>query len=111
MFFRTFWKIWISWNFQARWVENLSDGPRIVHGPFFYINPEFETGGAGIWKKKLNLGTPTVRSCRAVEAVCSHCAQDVCVTVQGLCTEKATTNNNFAIHVSPAGRPSGSRGM
>ena len=41
-------------------VENLSDGPRIVHGPFFYINTEFETGGAGIWKKKLNLGTPNV---------------------------------------------------
>ena len=40
------------------WVENLSDWPQIVHGPFFYINPEFETGGAGIWKKKLNLGTP-----------------------------------------------------
>ena len=40
------------------WVENLSDGPRIVHGPFFYINPEFETCGASIWKKKLNLGTP-----------------------------------------------------
>ena len=42
------------------WVENLSDWPQIVHGPFFYINPEFETGGAGIWKKKLNLGTPNV---------------------------------------------------
>ena len=25
---------------------------------FFFINPEFETVGAGIWKKKLNLGTP-----------------------------------------------------
>ena len=43
-----------------RWVENLSDGPQIVHGPFFYINAEFETCGASIWKKKLNLGTPNV---------------------------------------------------
>ena len=31
---------------------------------FFYINTEFETGGAGIWKKKLNLGTPNVRPYR-----------------------------------------------
>ena len=38
------------------WVENLSDGPKIVHGPVFYINLEFETCGAGIWEKKLNLG-------------------------------------------------------
>ena len=27
---------------------------------FFYINPEFETCGASIWTKKLNLGTPNV---------------------------------------------------
>ena len=39
-------------------VENLSDRPQILHRHFFYINTEFETGGAGIWKKKLNLGTP-----------------------------------------------------
>ena len=38
------------------WVENLSDGPKIVHGPIFYINLEFETCGAGIWEKKINLG-------------------------------------------------------
>ena len=38
------------------WVENLSDGPKILHGPDFYINLEFETCGAGIWEKKINLG-------------------------------------------------------
>ena len=43
-------------------VENLSDRPQILHRHFFYINTEFETGGAGIWKKKLNLGTPNVQS-------------------------------------------------
>ena len=42
-------------------VENLSDRPQILHRHFFYINTEFETGGAGIWKKKINLGTPTGR--------------------------------------------------
>ena len=42
------------------WVENLSDGPKIVHGPVFYINLEFETCGAGIWEKKINLGPSTV---------------------------------------------------
>ena len=30
---------------------------------FFYINPEFETCGASIWTKKLNLGTPNVHVC------------------------------------------------
>ena len=44
------------------WVENLSDGPKIVHGPVFYINLEFETCGAGIWEKKLNLGPSKVRT-------------------------------------------------
>ena len=44
------------------WVENLSDGPKIVHGPVFYINLEFETCGAGIWEKKINLGPSNVRS-------------------------------------------------
>ena len=44
------------------WVENLSDGPKIVHGPvFFYINLKFETCGAGIWEKKINLGPSNVR--------------------------------------------------
>ena len=42
------------------WVENLSDGPKIVHGPVFYINLEFETCGAGIWEKKLNLGPSNI---------------------------------------------------
>ena len=41
------------------WVENLSDGPKIVHGSVFYINLEFETCGAGIWEKKINLGPST----------------------------------------------------
>ena len=59
-FFGRFLKIWISWNFQASLVENLSDGPRIVHGPFFYQILEFETWGAGIWEKKINLGPSTV---------------------------------------------------
>ena len=39
------------------WVENLSDGPKIVHGPVFYINLEFETCGAGIWEKKNKFGS------------------------------------------------------
>ena len=30
------------------WVENLSDGRKIVRGPFFYINLEFETCGVDI---------------------------------------------------------------
>ena len=42
------------------WVENLSDGPKIVHGPIFYINLEFETCGAGIWEKKINLGPSNI---------------------------------------------------
>ena len=42
------------------WVKNLSDGPKIVHGPVNYINLEFETCGAGIWEKKLNLGPSNI---------------------------------------------------
>ena len=42
------------------WVENLSDGPKIVHGPVYYINLEFETCGAGIWEKKINLGPSNI---------------------------------------------------
>ena len=51
------------------WVENLSDGPKILHGPDFYINLEFETCGAGIWEKKINLGPSKVAAVAAVAAV------------------------------------------
>ena len=37
-------------------------GPGLCMAHFFYINPKFETCGASIWTKKLNLGTPTVRA-------------------------------------------------
>ena len=50
------------------WVENLSDGPKIVHGPIFYINLEFGTCGAGIWEKKINLGPSNIYIWRGVKS-------------------------------------------